>query len=246
MLSHLVDFWSCLILFTWRVSYFKLPRIYTISRFGWNILYSDFSVTHFISNICREVLAATCESILKFTQHHNGGHSLLLDHSPELWAGVTIVLIWTFRTSFSVCWGLKLNTIQQWVEIEWTDNTLSVIKKANTQKSKMNFLATRMKRTHGEYKFVLGQPRHADPAGIDVVVGEAGQLYTVFIKREQIAVSVFGGMLDSSFTQPIFDLNFFYIKKYDKSMNNRYHSVMLFPWSSGSRSNLFKLLIFWW
>ena len=84
----------------------------------------------------------------------------------------------------------------------------------------MNFLATRMKRTHGEYKFVLGQPRHADPAGIDVVVGEAGQLYTVFIKREQIAVSVFGGMLDSSFTQPIFYLKIAASKNQDPILRN--------------------------
>ena len=41
-----------------------------------------------------KILAATCKALLDVAEHYNCLDVLLLDHPPELWTGVTSILIW--------------------------------------------------------------------------------------------------------------------------------------------------------
>ena len=54
-------------------------------------------------------------------------------------------------------------------------------------------LAVGVERRHGEDELVP-QPGQADPAGVDVVGGEAGQLHPRRVVREEVAVAVIRGV----------------------------------------------------
>ena len=68
------------------------------------------------------------------------------------------------------------------------------------------FLTAWMKRSHGEDELLL-QPRHVDPAGVDVVTAQAGQLDPGVVVGKQVAISVLFTVLHCCRTQTLSNLS---------------------------------------
>ena len=75
----------------------------------------------------------------------------------------------------------------------------------------MFFLAVWMERSHGQDELVPDHG-HADPAGVDVVAGQAGQLHSVLVVREQVTISVLRHVLHCCFTQTVRNLEIKIVK----------------------------------